>query len=174
MSFRRSLPEIRCAIIYWTTTIPYDGAPPHPFQEMHAGVGSCELLGDVHHVHVRQVHVRTYGPGPILFTQSKSLGRRSPGCASIGDGPSSEWRQPTESGLSTSHNPDFGPVASGSEQTPSGAKPAIITSTKHQISPLAESRLRNPCLKTICSKSSLVCRQWWARFSPCSTPSCRC
>src|ERR1022692_1287642 len=79
MNFRRSLPEIRCAMIYWTTTIPHhNGPPPDPFQEMHAGCGSCELLGDVHQVHVRPICTSLLALGPILFTQAKSMGRRSP------------------------------------------------------------------------------------------------
>src|SRR5579864_3906380 len=61
MNFRRSLPEIPCVIIYWTTTIPHHDRPsPHPFQEMYAAFGSCELLGDVHEVHVCGL----YGPAP--------------------------------------------------------------------------------------------------------------
>src|ERR1017187_2417398 len=77
MNFRRSLPEIRCAMIYWTTTIPHhNGPPPDPFQEMHAGCESCELLGDVHQVQVRPICTSLLALGPILFTQAESLLRK--------------------------------------------------------------------------------------------------
>ena len=79
MNFRRSLPEIRCATIYWTTTIPHhNGSPPDPFQQLHAGFGSCGLLGDVHQVPVRPICTSLLALGPIRFTQAKSLRRRSP------------------------------------------------------------------------------------------------
>ena len=73
MNFGAVYPEIHCSIIYLTTArSPHQkGLPLHPFQEMRAGFGSRELLGDVH-----QFMCGLYVLGPMLFTQTKSLGRR--------------------------------------------------------------------------------------------------
>src|ERR1022692_2614365 len=116
MNFRRSLPEIRCAIICLTTTrFSHNRLSPHPFQEMHAGFGSCELLGDVHQVHVGPICTSLLALGPILFTQAKSMGRRSPRLRvdrrrTIFRVASTDRNQ--ISGLSTSHKGTSGAFAS--------------------------------------------------------------
>src|ERR1039457_3945241 len=106
MNFGAVCPEIHCSIIYLTTArSPHQkGLPLHPFQEMRAGFGSRELLGDVHQVHVRPICTR-----PNAVHSDQIIGAKSfRGCASIGDGPSPEWRQPAETRSAGSQLPTTG------------------------------------------------------------------
>jgi hypothetical protein len=83
MNFGAVCPEIHCSIIYLTTARSphHKGLPLHPFQEMHAGFGSRELLGDVHQVHVRPICTR-----PNAVHSDQIIGAKSfRGCASIGE-----------------------------------------------------------------------------------------